>query len=617
MPHFSSRPVPRGAAGGSAAGGRVSQRRIVGALLALVGALPLLSARPFVRPAVADACTVPLRPDEVAAAGVPAIARELRGAWVSPVEGGEWPSRPDMSAEAQRAELIAVLDRAVALGLNAVVLHVRTAADAMYPTQRAPWSSYLLRAVRSRLAPTYDPLAFAVTEAHRRGLQLHAWFNPFRAATPDARANVGALFLGRSHPEWIVRYGSQTWIDPGYPAARRDVVDGILEVVERYDIDAVHLDDYFYPYLETTTVRRRVGSGRTRRTVVSHETIAFPDDRSWREYGAGFSSRADWRRANVNELVATLYKEVKARKPWVLVGISPFGIWRPGSPRGLTGLDSYSEVYADTRRWLREGWVDYFAPQLYWQLDGEQSRFTRLDAWWRGENLLGRHLWPGLFTMRVASRGAPWPVAEIPAQIRQLRGTRTGSSESEGHFHFRLAAMAPGSPLGVRLTRDSYATAAVPPASPWLGAGAPGAPRVVACAATSDPTLAASVSVPVGVPASPVSPVVAAVPTFGAPGTRPLGARPSGALGTGAMLGTPPEAAFGPVAQIAVGDSAAVRWWVVQLRDAAGAWSLRTVPGNVRTLSLRTPSGERATMAAISALSPSGVASAPTVVRTD
>ena len=509
---------------------------------------------------VGGAC--PAVVDAAAAVPTPPLAREFRAAWISPVEGGEWPSRPAMSDAEQQAELRAALDRAVAVGLNAVVLHVRPAADALYPTARAPWSSYL---VRGGAAPAYDPLAFAVGEAHRRGLQLHVWFNPFRAAPPDGRGGGGARALTASHPEWVVRYGSQTWIDPGFPAARQAVLDAILEVVDRYDVDGVHLDDYFYPYREdrrvvdrvTERVRRR---GRTRtvtRRVVRSETIAFPDGASWARHGDGFADRASWRRENVSRFVEALYREVKARRPGVLVGISPFGIWRSNAPRGVTGLDAYGEIYADSRRWWREGWVDYLAPQLYWALDGEQRRFVRLDAWWRGENVRGRHLWPGLLTMRAGSRGAPWPLAEIPRQIGALRAARLGTAESQGHVHFRLGTMLPGAraaALGERLASESYPTAAIPPASPWLGAAVPAMPRVVACA--------------------------------------------DGAL------------------QVAAGDTVTVRWWVAQWRDAAGRWQqqLRTgTPAGI-TLPTRFGDGTPASHVVVRPLSWSGVEGAPVVV---
>ncbi|AHG90564.1 protein of unknown function DUF187 [Gemmatirosa kalamazoonensis] len=548
------------------------------------------------RAASAAACGDPLPDEEVASLQLPPVTREMRAAWVSPVEGGEWPSRSDMSPDAQRAELLAVLDRAVALGLNAVVLHVRVAADAMYPTRRAPWSSYLTRARGEAASPGYDPLAFAVAEAHRRGLQLHAWFNPFRAAPPDGDYRPGATFLRREHPRWIVRYGSQTWIDPGYPDARRNVLDAILEVVDRYDIDAVHLDDYFYPYQETETIRHRVGRGKRRHTVVTHRTIEFPDATSWARYGRDkYDTRGAFRRANVSDFIASLYRGVKERKPWVLVGISPFGIWRPGNPPGLSGLDAYTEIFADSRQWLREGWLDYLAPQLYWQLDGEERRFTRLDAWWRGENVAGRHIWPGLFTMRVESRGSPWPAAEIPAEIAWLRQARAGTPESLGHFHFRLAAMAPDGPLGQRL-RDTYAEPALPPASPWLGAAAPSAPVLAGCASDAA--------------AEPPEPA----PASGLRVTKDAAAPRS----RGEMAPTPRTLVAGPAVRVHADTGAApVRWWVLQLRDAAGRWSTTTLPGDLTLLPVLLPNGERARAAAVVPVSPTGVTGRPAVVRVE
>ena len=441
------------------------------ASLFLVSAGPLRSDPPAPRPS-AD-CPVLL--DASTIEPPPAVAREFRAAWISPVDGGEWPSRPGMSDQEQRAELLRTIERSAAVGLNAIVLHVRPAADALYPTERAPWSSYLVGA--GNAPPSYDPLAYALAEAHRRGLQVHVWFNPFRAAPPNGnRAPVGARALARRHPEWLVRYGSQQWVDPGFPTARREVLDAILEVVERYDIDGVHLDDYFYPYREERTIRTRVGRGRRRRTVTRTETIRFDDDASWARYGrASGMERDSWRRDNVSQFVAALYREVKARKPEVAVGISPFGIWRPGAAPGVYGLDAYSEIYADSRKWLREGWLDYVAPQLYWVLDGEQQRFRRLDAWWRTENVRARHIYPGLLTMRVASRGSPWPTSAITQQVEFLRDARAGSAEAQGHVHFRLSTLMPSAPgaLGDQLAGSLYADRALPPASPWLGAAVP------------------------------------------------------------------------------------------------------------------------------------------------
>src|SRR4051812_21646520 len=327
---------------------------------------------------------------------LPAIAREFRGVWVSPLDamtGADWPSRMGMSPDDQRAELRILLDHAKSIGLNAVVLHVRVAGEALYPSHLVPWSVFMSGKSGVGPKPEYDPLAFAVAEAHARGLQLHAWFNPFRAMLPRSTTKMAASHVTRAHKSWIRKYGPQTWIDPGEPAARAAVLAEVLDVVDRYDIDGVHLDDYFYPYRERKTVTKRVNGRRVR---VS-EDIPFPDAATWKKYGANnFRTREDWRRANIDSFVSQLYAGVKKRKPWVMVGISPFGIWRSGVPAGVTGLDAYTEIFADARLWLREGWVDYLSPQLYWPINGPQERFTSLDEWWRSQNVKDRAIWPGL-----------------------------------------------------------------------------------------------------------------------------------------------------------------------------------------------------------------------------
>jgi uncharacterized lipoprotein YddW (UPF0748 family) len=502
----------------------------------------------------------------------PIVPREFRAAWITPVDGGEWPSRPGMDDATSQAELRAAIERAQAIGLNAIVLHVRTAADALYPTTRAPWSTYLVPP--GGRAPGFDPLAFALTEAHARGLQVHVWFNPFRAAPPNrTRAAVGAQAIARRNPQWVVRYGSQQWIDPGYPEARREVLDAILEVVDRYDVDGVHIDDYFYPYLEERTIRTRVGRGRKRRTVTRRETIPFPDATSWARHGRATGlDRNDWRRDNVSQFVAALYREVKARKPEVAVGISPFGIWRPGAAPGVYGLDAYSEIYADSRKWLREGWLDYVAPQLYWVLDGEQQRFRRLDEWWRRENVRARHVYPGLLTMRVASRGAPWPASAIASQIEWLRGAREGRPDAQGHVHFRMSTLMPGAPgaLGETLATSLYATTALPPANPWLGAAAPAAPELT----------------PACDDASTVE-------------------RPDGDGGTRRA----------PMLAVLPGDTLRVRWWAVQLRDSVGTWHTRVVPAAERRLSAEVAPGTLAHAVAVSAVTATGVQSPSRMVR--
>jgi uncharacterized lipoprotein YddW (UPF0748 family) len=509
----------------------------------------------------------------------PPIAREFRAAWISPTEGGDWPSRPGLSIDEQKAELAEVLDCAKADGLNAVVLHVRTAADALYPTTRAPWSRYLVGRDASSLGDYagYDPLALAIAEAHARGLQLHVWFNPFRAMPPDELGKPIAGHVTTAHPEWVRRYGKSTWIDPGIPAARRAVLDAILEVVDRYDVDGVHLDDYFYPYQEQATISRVVKHGKHRRRFTRRVTLRFPDDVSWRRYGLarGWTDRDAWRRANIDDFIQTLYRDVKARKRWVLVGISPFGIWRPGYPAGITGLDAYSEIFADARRWLREGWVDYLAPQLYWPLDNYQQRFTRLDAWWRSENILGRHVWPGLFTMRVGSRYDPWAADEIAREVDVLRAARQGTSESLGHIHFRLRTFrqrlsaGDSTTVGDELRAQEYADPALPPASPWLG------------------------------DARPAKPVLGLPDADAALQNENSGDGPATTEAARAVLIATP------------GDSVGVRWWMIQTLGSDQHWRERLVRADGYALALSAADTVAARWIAVTPISRTGVAGTP------
>lgn len=521
----------------------------------------------------------PLSPRLLAQPVPPAVAREFRAAWVSPTEGGDWPSRPGLSVAEQKAELRDILDRAQEDGLNAVILHVRTGADALYPSKTVPWSRYLLGrdGTPSELAG-YDPLALAIQEAHARGLQLHVWFNPFRAMPPDDLGRPAPGHVTRTHPQWVVHYGKSTWIDPGIPAARKAVLDAILDVVDRYDIDGVHIDDYFYPYLEEATITRVVRHGRKRRRITRHVTLRFNDNASWKRYGLakGWTDRAAWRRANIDDFVKSLYERVKARKKYVLVGISPFGIWRPGHPEGITGLDSYSEIFADSRHWLQEGWLDYIAPQLYWPLDNFEQRFTRLDAWWRHENVLGRHVWPGLFTMRVGSRTDPWPANEIAQEVAALRDARAGTDESLGHVHFRLRTFAQRldgdtAAFGDELHEEIYREPALPPASPWLGDAAPAAPVL---------------------------------------GAGPRDLEESGTLGDG--VATDPSLV--PAIVATPGDTVPVRWWLLQTLSADGHWSDRLLPATDGALSLDYADLTGASWVAVTAISRTGVAGKPTVV---
>lgn len=412
--------------------------------------------------AVGDTDGVVLLGEELEVEAPAPIEREFRGVWVASVSNIDWPSRRGLPVERQKAELIAILDRARELKLNAVILQVRPSGDALYASSLEPWSEYLTGAMGQPPVPFYDPLAFAVEEAHARGLELHAWFNPYRARHPSARGAPSADHVSRRRPDLVRTYGTHLWMDPGEQAVQDHSVAVILDVVRRYDVDGVHIDDYFYPY------RERDRSGRS---------IDFPDEPSWRRYRAagGALARDDWRRDNVDRFVERIYGEIKREKPWVKFGISPFGIWRPGHPSQVRGLDAYTELYADARKWLRNGWVDYFVPQLYWRVDQPAQSYPVLLDWWVEQNVYGRHIWPGNHTNRVgADPQRSWPAGEVTEQIRLTRA-REGAT---GNVHFSMQSlMGDRAGLAGQLTL-AYREPALVPASPWLGGAAPSPPAL-------------------------------------------------------------------------------------------------------------------------------------------
>ena len=390
-----------------------------------------------------------------AAIAPPALPREFRGAWIATVANKDWPSAPGLTVAQQKAELISLLDTAVRLKLNAVIFQVRPSSDAVYASAIEPWSAYLTGIPGQPPQPYYDPLAFAIQEAHRRGLELHAWFNPFRARVTPAEP-VAMSHVSRTHPEWVRSYGDQLWLDPGIPAVREYVLRVIMDVVRRYDVDGIQFDDYFYPY--------PVQNGRG-------VNIPFPDDASWRTYGVHSGlARDDWRRQNIDEFVQSVYQNIKAAKPWVKFGISPFGIWRPGYPPQIRGSDAYEELFADSRLWLANGWVDYLAPQLYWPINSPGQSFPILLNWWAQQNVRHRNLWPGLAAYQA---GIEFPPAEI---ARQIQATRAQPGAS-GDILFHLRSLQEN-PTLAGLVAAEYAQTAFVPASPWLEPSLPAKPEV-------------------------------------------------------------------------------------------------------------------------------------------
>ncbi|MFL5522577.1 MAG: glycoside hydrolase family 10 protein [Gemmatimonadaceae bacterium] len=394
----------------------------------------------------------------------PPARREFRGVWIASVENIDWPSQPGLSTQEQKDELIGMLDRAVSLRLNAIILQVRPAADALYASRYEPWSEYLTGRMGRAPNPFYDPLEFAVAEAHKRGLELHAWFNPYRARHPSSKSPPSANHISVTNPELVKSYGSMLWMDPGEPAVRQRTLDVILDVVKRYDIDGVHIDDYFYPYKE-----------KDRRGRI----IEFPDATSWRKYvrSGGQLSKDDWRRSNVDTLIHQVYTEIKAAKPWVKFGISPFGVWRPGYPAETrsNAFDSYAELYGDSRKWLVNGWADYFTPQLYWPIDRPNLSFPILLRWWVEQNAKGRHIWAGNYLDKVTGTSTGWPAQELLDQIAATRA-QPGAT---GNVYFSMRSFMFGRDnLPQKLVAGPYAEKALIPASPWIDSTPPAAPLV-------------------------------------------------------------------------------------------------------------------------------------------
>jgi uncharacterized lipoprotein YddW (UPF0748 family) len=391
----------------------------------------------------------------------PVVPREFRGVWLASVKNIDWPSRPGLTTAQQKAELQTLLDRAQRLRLNAVLLQVRPSCDALYASKLEPWSEYLTGRMGQAPVPYYDPLAFAIEEAHQRGLELHAWFNPYRARHAAALSPISPGHISRARPHLVKTYGKSLWLDPGAREVQEYSLNVVRDVVQRYDIDGVHFDDYFYPYPEKDEKGR---------------PLPFPDWSSWKNYqdGGGRLGREDWRRENVNLFIVRVSQSIKALKPSVKFGISPFGIWRPGHPPQIKGLDAYGELYADARKWLRDGWMDYLAPQLYWGEERRETSFSALLPWWAGENTQHRHLWPGLDMSRVGASRTPEVIVE------QVRATRAQSG-ADGNILWGARALAENRRgLADLLARQVYAQPVLPPAYPWLDKQPPGQPQISA-----------------------------------------------------------------------------------------------------------------------------------------
>lgn len=382
--------------------------------------------------------------------------REFRAAWIATVGNIDWPSKPGLSAAQQQQEFLNQIDFLQSHGFNAVIVQIRPAADAFYPSVYEPWSKYLTGKQGQPPFPKYDPLEFMINECHKRNLEFHAWFNPYRALVSSTANPNPSNHVTRTHPEWIINFGGKSYFDPGNPEAREYILKVILDVVHRYDIDAVHIDDYFYPYPV---------AGKT-----------FGDQQSYRKYNNG-QSIEDWRRDNVNLFVSQLNINIKKEKAWVKFGVSPFGIWRNDNKdeegSATRGSSCYDDLYSDVKLWIEKRWVDYVAPQLYWQHGHRVANYDVLLPWWK-QHAGNRQLYIGLgiYNM-VNARTAPWNNSnEILSQIRDAR-----LQHVHGFVFYSMSSFykIAGS-FSDSLQSNYFGTIAIPPATLWLDHSAPPAP---------------------------------------------------------------------------------------------------------------------------------------------
>ncbi|RNA30760.1 UPF0748 yngK [Brachionus plicatilis] len=338
---------------------------------------------------------------------------EFRGVWISTVANIDWPSKRTLTTEQQKSELITILNTLKLTGINAVVFQIRPAGDALYNSNIEPWSYYLTGTQGKAPSPVWDPLQFIVEEAHLRNIDVHAWFNPYRAKNKGETYTLSSNHMANRYSRYAYNYAGYLWMDPGSAQVKAHTLFVLEDILTRYDIDGLHMDDYFYPYPDNSD---------------------FPDSATYASYLSygGTLSKSDWRRDNVNKLVKDIYSLVKRVKPLVQFGISPFGIWRPGYPSGIVGFDSYDKIFADSKKWLNEGWLDYLTPQLYWEIDPPAQSFPNLLKWWGGQNFKNKLVFSGNALYKLENNN--WPSDEIRRQVEITRNYRNFSSFGAIHF---------------------------------------------------------------------------------------------------------------------------------------------------------------------------------------
>ena len=331
--------------------------------------------------------------------------REFRAAWIQSVNG----QFRGMPTEKLKQNLIGQLNSLQKAGINAIIFQVRPEADALYASRLEPWSRFLTGVQGKAPEPYWDPMQFMIDECHKRGMEFHAWINPYRTKT-TLKSELAPNHVYNIHPEWFVTYGDQLYFDPALPESRRHICMVVSDIVSRYDVDAIHMDDYFYPY-----------------PIKGKD---FPDDASFARFGGGFSNKGDWRRSNVNVLIKKLHETIREIKPWVKFGVSPFGIYRNESSDPLgsktKGLQNYDDLYADVLLWAREGWIDYNIPQIYWHIGHPVADYETLVKWW-DRNTENRPLFIGQSVMNTVQNADPKnpSINQLPRKMALQRAYQT------------------------------------------------------------------------------------------------------------------------------------------------------------------------------------------------
>lgn len=389
---------------------------------------------------------------------------EFRAVWVATVTNIDWPSKKGLSVEQQKHEFISLLEMHKRNGMNAVIVQIRPVADAFYASPYEPWSEFLNGLQGLPPKPFYDPLSFMIAETHKQGMEFHAWLNPYRAVFNVGTSSITPNHITRQHPEWFVRYGDKKYFNPGLPEVINYLADIVKDIIKRYDVDGIHMDDYFYPY-----------------RIPGKE---FPDAEAYKKYGNGLS-QADWRRSNCDSIVKRIHEIILEENPMVRFGISPFGVWRNASVDSLMGSNTragqtnYDDLYADILLWQQKDWIDYVVPQLYWEIGHKLCDYETLLKWW-GDNSFGKHIYIGHGIYRaIGKTTAAWKNPnEFPNQIKLLRQNNNVQGSvffSSSNFRYN--------PNGINdsLQHNYYRYPALIPPMNWIDTILPKKPTVLNC----------------------------------------------------------------------------------------------------------------------------------------